>query len=155
MHRHDGGAAVGLAHEMMGAFDADHLETRALQRGKHLSAAQSGEPGHDQTATRWMPTNRFADGAECCTSRHSSMASRILSINLSKERACVWQPGSSGTLATYSPSSSLSTITLNSRFCSFRMTMICPIHAAHASMAMKKTPPRKTAGGRRNKTGSV
>jgi hypothetical protein len=43
---------------------------------------------------------------------------------LVEDRACVWQPGNSGTLAAWQPSSSRSTMTLKPRLRVFRMGMV-------------------------------
>ena len=40
------------------------------------------------------------EGEAPSTSRHSAMASRTRSTNLSSERACVWHPLNAGTVAT-------------------------------------------------------
>jgi len=66
----------------------------------HLTSAQSRNAWRLQTATRCTPINSVLAQTSRSTSRQSAMASRMRAMSLSSDRACVRQPGNSGTLAT-------------------------------------------------------
>ena len=100
MNRNNGSSSVGMPEKMMAAFDAQNDETRVAQRRQHFTSAKSGQTRHNQTAMRWTPMNSLDVTDSLSTSRHNWMASRMRSISLSSDRACVWQPGNAGTLAT-------------------------------------------------------
>ena len=86
--------------KMMAALGAEVGEPGSLERPENLSPCDSSQTAHTSTATRWTPTNSGPAMLVPSTSRHSSMASLMRLRSLSSERACVWQPCNSGTLAT-------------------------------------------------------
>lgn len=88
-NRHDRSATIGMLQEMVAAPDAQDDETGAAQSRNHLTPAESSQAWHLQMASRCTPTNSVVDPPPLSTSRHNSMASRIRSMSLSSERACV------------------------------------------------------------------
>ena len=100
VNRDDGGTSVGMAKKMMAALGAEVGEPGSLERPENLSPCDSSQTAHTSTATRCTPTNSGPAMLVPSTSRHSSMASLMRLRSLSSERACVWQPCNSGTLAT-------------------------------------------------------
>ena len=96
----DSRTAIRVAEKVMTALRANVDEARALQRLHRLTPGDPPQPAHTSTAIRCTPMNSGPATPEPSTSRQSSMASLMRTRSLSSERACVWQPRSSGTLPT-------------------------------------------------------
>jgi hypothetical protein len=100
VNRNHRGATVAVTNEVMTALDSYHDESYAAQRRNKILALNSREGGHAPTVTRCTPMKSSASVGLPCTSRQSSIASRIRDISSSSDLACVWQPGNAGTVAT-------------------------------------------------------
>jgi hypothetical protein len=100
VNRNHRGAAVAVTNEVMTALGSYHNESCAAQRRNKILALNSRERRHTPTVTRCNPMKSSASVGLPCTSRQSSIASRIRDISSSSDLACVWQPGNAGTVAT-------------------------------------------------------
>lgn len=100
MHGHGRAASVRVAQDVMAAAHARDAETGSAKSRDDGPAVERRQPRHAATEMRCTPMNSNAGASSPRSSRFSAIASRTRSINSSRERACVWQPGSAGTDAT-------------------------------------------------------
>ena len=94
-----GDAAVGVTQTMMASLRSDYSEAGFLQRANQLFTSDSFSARHQATRTCWTPMNVRRGGRDS-SARHTAIASCTRRINTSNDLACVWQPRSSGTVAT-------------------------------------------------------
>jgi hypothetical protein len=106
------GSAIGMPEENVTSLLSDGFKAKIFEDFDYNRWRKRSE-SHRVISTSWRPTN-FRGVMSPSTSRYREIASLILSSRVEIVLACVWQPGSEGTEATYIPSSSLSIITGNS-----------------------------------------
>jgi hypothetical protein len=92
-----GTSTVFVMQEPVTALLANDGEPGSFECGRQSGSGEPRAPAHAAIVMRWMPTNSSDCSGAPATSRQSSTASRIRCITSSRERACVWQPGSCGT----------------------------------------------------------
>ena len=112
----DGRAAIGMTQEKVTALLPDPLKTELFKNPYEFGSLQNGKFTHRATLICWTPTNCSGRAPLPSTSRQSSIASLTRFKSSGIDRAAVWQPFRSGTLAMRAPVSSFSirTVKVNS-----------------------------------------
>jgi len=89
VNRDHGGAAVWVFEEVVTTPYSHDLEALSFEPRDQLPACDSWEAGHSPTVTVWTPTKSRGSGGSLVVSRNNSIASRIRTINSSRDLAWV------------------------------------------------------------------
>lgn len=89
MSRDHGGAAVWVFEKVVTTPNSYDLEAQSFELCDQLLACDSREAGHSPTVTVWTPTKSKGSGGSLVVSRNNSIASRIRTINSSRDLAWV------------------------------------------------------------------
>jgi hypothetical protein len=80
VHRYDGSSSVRMTKEMMASPDSHIAEACTVEYSDQIFTRQARKPCHEPIETFWIPTKSSVSVSPPCSSTHSAIASRILSM---------------------------------------------------------------------------